>query len=286
MSRARSWGTPDVSAPRGARDGGPRRPQHLAAQELERLRVQAAPEGRARRGGGRGESASRERRRRATREVRAGGAPTRTRRAHPPAPPAPVPSPPSPPDTPPPPSTPSSRPRRPRRRDDRLAALRARARGEPPPASTDPARARAKSVNFFEAEEKALLKTKAEFDQRAGARLGGEKPGEVPWYARRRRSPSPDGVGAAAEGLTLGESGLTSHGVDGRAAKRRKKEKKKRRPKTGGARGGDDDDDKAPRRSSGRAEPSSSDKIAKLREERLAREANERRRQRERTGVR
>ena len=187
----------------------------------------------------------------------------------------------------PPPSTPSSRPRRPRRRDDRLAALRARARGEPPPASTDPARARAKSVNFFEAEEKALLKTKAEFDQHAGARLGGEKPGEVPWYARRRRSPSPDGVGAAAEGPTLGESGLTSHGVDGRAAKRRKKEKKKkRRSKTGGARGGDDDDDEAPRRSSGRAEPSSSDKIAKLREERLAREANERRRQRERTGVR
>ena len=282
MSRARSWGTPDVSASRGARDGGPRRPQHLAAQELERLRVQAAPEGRARRGGGRGESASRERRRRATREVRAGGAPTRTRRAHPPSPPAPVPSPPSPPDTSPPPSTPSSRPRRPRRRDDRLAALRARARGEPPPASTDPARARAKSVNFFEAEEKALLKTKAEFDQHAGARLGGEKPGEVPWYARRRRSPSPDGVGAAAEGL-----GFRRDGVDGRAAKRRKKEKKKkRRSKTGGARGGDDDDDKAPRRSSGRAQPSSSDKIAKLREERLAREANERRRQRERTGVR
>lgn len=184
--------------------------------------------------------------------------------------------------TPPPPSTPSSRPRRPRRRDDRLAALRARARGEPPPASTDPARARAKSVNFFEAEEKALLKTKAEFDQHAGARLGGEKPGEVPWYARSRRSPSPDGVGAAAEGL-----GFRRDGVDGRAAKRRKKEKKKkRRSKTGGARGGDDDDDKAPRRSSGRAEPSSSDKIAKLREERLAREANERRRQRERTGVR
>ena len=182
----------------------------------------------------------------------------------------------------PPPSTPSSRPHRPRRRDDRLAALRARARGEPPPASTDHARARAKSVNFFEAEEKALLKTKAEFDQHAGARLGGEKPGEVPWYARSRRSPSPDGVGAAAEGL-----GFRRDGVDGRAAKRRKKEKeKKRRSKTGGARGGDDDDDKAPRRSAGRAEPSSSDKIAKLREERLAREANERRRQRERAGVR
>ena len=281
MSRARSWGTPDVSASRGARDGGPRRPQHLAAQELERLRVQAAPEGRARRGGGRGESASRERRRRTTREVRAGGAPTRTRRAHPPSPPAPVPSPPSPPDIPPP------LPPLPRARIALVAGTTdsprsARALEANPPGLDRPTRARAKSVNFFEAEEKALLKTKAEFDQHAGARLGGEKPGEVPWYARSRRSPSPDGVGAAAEGL-----GFRRDGVDGRAAKRRKKEKeKKRRSKTGGARGGDDDDDKAPRRSAGRAEPSSSDKIAKLREERLAREANERRRQRERTGVR
>ena len=212
---------------------GPRRPQHLAAQELERLRVQAAPEGRARRGGGRGESASRERRRRTTREVRAGGAPTRTRRAHPPSPPAPVPSPPSPPDIPPPfhpflaPASPSSQGRPTRR------APRARSRRTPRPRPTTRARAR-KSVNFFEAEEKALLKTKAEFDQHAGARLGGEKPGEVPWYARSRRSPSPDGVGAAAEGL-----GFRRDGVDGRAAKRRKEGEGEKAPiENRGARGG------------------------------------------------
>ena len=135
----------------------------------------------------------------------------------------------------------------------------ARALEANPPASTDHARARAKSVNFFEAEEKALLKTKAEFDQHAGARLGGEKPGEVPWYARSRRSPSPDGVGAAAEGL--GFRGTASMAAPPRGARRRRRKSADRKPR----RAGDDDDDKAPRRSAGRAEPSSSDKIAKLR---------------------